>query len=143
MKTLLVYADFDWLKETTLLGALSYESLRGSESYGFTFHDDWLKKHGHLFLSDDLNNYPGKQYTQPGCDLFGCFKDALPDRWGRTLINRREQLLANEEQRPMRRLTSFDYLTGIDDSSRMGGFRFKTTIDGDFINTEITRRVPC
>ena len=44
-------------------GELGYESLRGSDSYCFTFSDDWLKKHGDLFLSDDLNNYPGQQYT--------------------------------------------------------------------------------
>ena len=58
MKTLYVYADFDWLKETELVGKLGYESLRGSDSYCFNFNDEWLKKHGDLFLSDDLNNYP-------------------------------------------------------------------------------------
>ena len=82
---------------------MGYEALRGSDSYCFTFSDDWLKKHGDLFLSDDLNNYPGQQYTQPGKDIFGCFSDALPDRWGRTLLLRREQLAAIEENRPVRR----------------------------------------
>lgn len=82
MKKLYVYADFDWLNEIELIGELGYESLRGSDSYCFTFSDDWLKKHGDLFLSDDLNNYPGQQYTQPGKDIFGCLSDALPDRWG-------------------------------------------------------------
>ena len=55
MDKLLVYADFDWLKETELVGELGYESLRGSDSYGFVFSDEWLKRHGDLFLSDDLN----------------------------------------------------------------------------------------
>lgn len=142
MKKLLVYADFDWLKEIELIGELSYESLRGSDSYGFKYDDNWLKKQGNLFLSDDLNNYPGQQYTQPEKDIFGCFSDALPDRWGRTLLNRREQILATEEKRPVRRLSSFDYLLGIDDSSRMGGFRFKDTPDGDFINSSNTLRIP-
>jgi len=142
MKKLLVYADFDWLKELVYLGELSYESLRGSDSYGFMFDDAWLKKHGNLFLSVDLNNYRGHQYTLPGKDLFGCFSDALPDRWGRTLLNRREQILAMEEKRPVRRLSSYDYLTGIDDFSRMGGFRFKETTEGDFINTSNRLRIP-
>ena len=142
MKKLLVYADFDWLKEIVCLGELSYESLRGSDSYGFMFDDAWLKKHGNLFLSVDLNNYRGHQYTLPGKDLFGCFSDALPDRWGRTLLNRREQILAMEEKRPVRRLSSYDYLTGIDDFSRMGGFRFKETTEGDFINTSNRLRIP-
>ena len=142
MKKLYVFADFDWLKEPRLVGELSYESLRGSDSYCFIFSDDWLKKHGDLFLSDDLNNYPGQQYTQPGKDIFGCFSDALPDRWGRTLLLRREQLAAMEEKRPVRRLSSFDFLTGIDDFSRMGAFRFKENPDGDFINVSESLKIP-
>lgn len=124
------------------MGELSYESLRGEDSYGFSFDEEWLRRAGELFLSADLNNYPGVQYTAAGCDIFGCFSDALPDRWGRTLLNRREQLLAQEEGRPLRRLSSFDYLLGIDDYSRMGGFRFKERADADFINSTPTLRVP-
>ena len=142
MKTLYVYADFNWLAEPMLVGELGYESLRGSDSYAFKFDNDWLRQYGSLFLSADINNYPGQQYTQPGRDIFGCFSDALPDRWGRLLLNRREQILAAEERRPVRRLSSFDYLVGIDDFSRMGGFRFKTTPDGEFINCDSHLRIP-
>ncbi len=142
MKTLYVYADFDWLAEPMLVGELGYESLRGSDSYAFKFDNNWLRQFGSLFLSADINNYPGQQYTQPGRDIFGCFSDALPDRWGRLLLNRREQILAAEERRPIRRLSSFDYLIGIDDFSRMGGFRFKTIPDGDFINCDSHLRIP-
>ena len=142
MKTLYVYADFDWLTAPTLVGELGYESLRGSDSYAFKFDDNWLGKYGSLYLSADINNYPGQQYTQPGRDIFGCFSDALPDRWGRLLLNRREQILATEEKRPVRKLSSFDYLIGIDDFSRMGGFRFKTDPDGEFINCDSHLRIP-
>ena len=142
MKPLYVYADFDWLKEIALVGELGYESLRGLDSYSFAFHDEWLRVHGDLFLSEDLNNYPGIQYTRPGDNIFKCFSDALPDRWGRTLLLRREQIAAAEENRPIRRLSSFDFLTGIDDFSRMGGFRFKEKIDGDFINAGNTLKIP-
>ena len=142
MKKLYVFADFDWLKEPRLVGELSYESLRGSDSYGFCYSNEWLKDYGSLFLSDDLNNYPGQQYTALGKDIFGCFSDALPDRWGRTLINRREQILAKDEKRPVRRLSSFDYLIGIEDFSRMGGFRFKESMDGNYINASETLRIP-
>lgn len=142
MKKLYVFADFDWLKEPRLIGELSYESLRGSDSYGFCYSNEWLKDYGSLFFSDDLNNYPGQQYTTPDKDIFGCFSDALPDRWGRTLINRREQILAKEEKRPVRRLSSFDYLIGIEDFSRMGGFRFKESMDGEYINASETLRIP-
>lgn len=142
MDRLYVYGDFDWLKTPFLIGELGYESLRGSDSYSFTFNPDWLAKYGNIFLSADINNYGGRQYTQPGKDIFGCFSDALPDRWGRTLLLRREQILAKEEKRPVRRLSSFDYLTGIDDFSRMGGYRFKKELDGQFINCEEDLRIP-
>ena len=142
MKKLYVYADFDWLKEIKLIGELRYESLRGSDSYCFTFSEEWLKKHGDLFLSDDLNNYPGQQYTQPEKDIFGCFSDALPDRWGRTLLLRCEQIAAMEEKRRVRRLSSFDFLTGIDDFSRMGAFRFKEDLNGEFINVSESLKIP-
>lgn len=142
MKTLYVYADFDWLKETELIGELGYESLRGSDSYCFKYSNKWLKEHRDLYLSDDLNNYPGQQHTLPGKDIFGCFSDALPDRWGRTLLLRREQIAAAEEKRPVQRLSSFDFLTGIDDFSRMGGFRFKENPSGEFINVSESLKIP-
>ena len=142
MKKLFVFADFDWMDGPMLVGELGYESLRGSDSYSFRFDNEWLNRFGNLFLSADINNYPGQQYTQPDRDIFGCFSDALPDRWGRLLLNRREQILAMEEKRPVRKLSSFDYLMGIDDFSRMGGLRFKEDINGDFINSKTTLRIP-
>lgn len=142
MERLLVFADFDWLDKPELVGELCYEKLRGSESYAFRFDNNWLKFHAGIKLSEDINNYPGLQYTQPGNDIFGCFSDALPDRWGRTLLKRREQIQASEEKRAVRNLSSFDYLMGIDDFSRMGGFRLKRELDGDFINVSPSLKIP-
>ena len=138
----MVFADFDWLDKPELVGELCYEKLRGSESYAFRFDENWLKFHAGIKLSEDINNYPGLQYTQPGNDIFGCFSDALPDRWGRTLLKRREQIQASEEKRAVRNLSSFDYLMGIDDFSRMGGFRLKRELDGDFINVSPSLKIP-
>lgn len=137
-----IFADFDWLTEVELVGVLSYERIRGYDSYGFEFDRDWLRKHSDIQLGDDLQNYPGIQYTKPGRDVFGCFSDALPDRWGRTLLARREQLEAALERRPVKRLTSFDLLLGIDDISRMGGFRFKDSPEGEFINAQDRFKIP-
>lgn len=130
MEKLFVFGDFNWLQEPEFIGELCYEKLRGSDSYAFKFDNDWLNLHAGIKLSEDINNYPGMQYTLPDNDIFGCFADALPDRWGRTLLKRREQLQAEEEKRAPRNLSSFDYLVGIDDFSRMGGFRFKKEKDG-------------
>ena len=49
----------------------------------------------------------------------------MPDRWGRRLIDKRERLLALQEGRPVRRLTDIDYLTQIDDTTRMGALRLR------------------
>ena len=108
MNRLFVYGDFDWLESPLLIGQLGFESLRGSDSYSFCFDENWLATYGNLMLSADINNYVGTQYTQLGKDIFGCFSDVLPDRWGRTLLNRCEQIQAAEEKRPVRRLSSFD-----------------------------------
>mgnify|MGYP002320283802 FL=1 len=138
----MVFADFDWLDKPELVGELCYEKLRGSDSYAFQYDEHWLKGHAEVKLSEDINNYPGMQYTQPGQDVFGCFSDALPDRWGRTMLKRREQILASEEKRAVRSLSSFDYLMGIDDFSRMGGFRFKKELEGEFINVSASLKIP-
>lgn len=143
MEKIFVFADFDWLKESQLIGELCYERLRGSDSYAFQFDTAWLREHADIALSADINNYSGMQYTQPGKDIFGCFSDALPDRWGRTLLKRREQILAEDEKRAPRNLSSFDFLIGIDDFSRMGGFRFKKNLDDkDFINSTPSLKIP-
>lgn len=142
MERLLVFADFNWLDKPELVGELCYEKLRGSDSYAFQYDEHWLKGHAEVKLSEDINNYPGMQYTQPGQDVFGCFSDALPDRWGRTMLKRREQILASEEKRAVRSLSSFDYLMGIDDFSRMGGFRFKKELEGEFINVSASLKIP-
>lgn len=142
MRKIYVYADFDWLRTAVLVGELGYESLRGTDSYSFCYDHNWLRQYSDLYLSADINNYTGLQFTQPDRDIFGCFGDALPDRWGRLLLNRREQIRAQEEKRPVRKLSSYDYLLGIDDYSRMGGFRFKESPDGEFINCDATLRIP-
>ena len=47
MRTLYIYADFDWLDKPLLVGELGYESLRGSDSYSFKYDNDWLRQHLH------------------------------------------------------------------------------------------------
>lgn len=142
MKKLFVYADFDWMDTPQLIGELMYDSVRGNETYAFSYDKAWLAQYSNLFLSDDLQNFTGIQYTRQGRDIFACFSDALPDRWGRTLLNRREQIAATDEKRAVRRLNSFDYLMGIDDASRIGAFRFAETSGGKFVNSEDSLRVP-
>lgn len=104
-----------------LVGRLTYEQLRGNATYHFSYDAAWLTHHPHLSLSGDLQSHTGWQHATKR--LFGCFTDALPDRWGRRLIDKREQILAQEENRIPRTFNDFDYLLQLDDYSRMGAFR--------------------
>lgn len=59
MERLFVYADFNWLGSPELIGELFFDSVRGNEIYGFTFHKDWLSQYREIFLSADLQNFHG------------------------------------------------------------------------------------
>jgi serine/threonine-protein kinase HipA len=74
--------------------------------------------------------------------VFGFVKDSFPDRWGRLLLDRRERLKAQAEGRPVQMLTNYDYLTGIEDFTRMGGIRYKSEDSEDYINTSAKYLVP-
>ena len=50
MKTLYVYADFDWIEETELVGELGYESLRSLDCYCFTLNDEKKKKNTEIYF---------------------------------------------------------------------------------------------
>ena len=121
----------DQNSQLELVGILGYEQLRGNATYHFSYDNAWLKNHPNLSLSGDLQSYTGLQHATKR--MFGCFSDALPDRWGRRLIDKREQILARQENRIPRTFTDFDYLLQLDDFSRMGAFRFRDKDSQQFI----------
>ena len=49
-------------------------------------------------------------------------------------MNRREELRAKAAGEKPRKLSESDYLLGVYDEARMGGLRFKTDLDGDFLS---------
>lgn len=141
MKNLIVYADFHFLPATQRLGVLNYDRVRGNEVFSFSYDQNWLNNYGNIRLGGDLNTFPGLQYA-PSNTIFGCFADSLPDRWGRTLAEKREEIEARKENRPVKKLTSLDYLLSVDDFMRVGGFRFKTDESGPFLCDFDTIRIP-
>lgn len=142
MEKIYVYADFDFLEQTEEIGVLSYERVRGNDHFAFEFSREWLSRHGGLILSGDVMNVRGMQHPRQGNSVFGFVKDSFPDRWGRALLDRRERLAAQEEQRPVRMLSNYDYLVGIEDLTRMGGIRYRTENNGTFINLNSRYSVP-
>lgn len=133
---LYVFGDWHGLEEPTLIGVLRYERKGVDEVYSFRFDDGWLKEHGRLHLSADIRNWSGWQYPTGKNKISGMFSDVMPDRWGRLLLRRREQMLAAKEHRSAKQLSSFDMLMLIHDKGRMGALRFKTEQDGEFINDD-------
>ena len=142
MKKITVYADFDFLSTPQEIGVLGYEHVRGNDHFIFEFSRGWLKQYGGILLSGDLMNVPSLQHPRGNDHVFGFVKDSFPDRWGRLLLDRRERLTAQSEGRPTRMLTNYDYLTSIEDFTRMGGIRYKEEDSDDYINASTRYHVP-
>ena len=142
MKKITVYADFDFLAAPQEIGTLGYELVRGKDHFVFAYSHEWLKQHGGILLSGDLVNVPSLQYPRGADGVFGFVKDSFPDRWGRLLLDRRERLKAQAEGNPVRMLTNYDYLTGIEDFTRMGGIRYKDEDSEGYINASEKYLVP-
>lgn len=140
MDKLTIYADFDFLTEAQSVGELFHERIRGNSVYRFRFFPQWLEQHGNTILCADLANMSGWQYASG--EIFGCLADSLPDRWGRTLIDLREQIMAKKEGRMARHLSAFDYLCQLDDTTRMGGLRFKKEDENHYYNASGQLSIP-
>lgn len=134
-KNIFVYDDFS-AGRPILMGILYVNVIKGGEAYSFEYDRGWLKKNRlALTLDPELMPYPGRQYPS-GKNIFGLFADASPDRWGRILMNKRERILAEKEGRKPSKLYDSDYLLGVYDETRMGGIRFKTNLDGEFLSDD-------
>ena len=140
-KDIYVYDNFSSDK-SELLGHLYIDVIRGSENSSFEYSDEWLKTHmkSHT-LDPELGFFPGRQYSTEK-NLFGVFSDASPDRWGRLLMERKERIQASQEGRKPRKLHLGDYLLGVYDETRMGGLRFKTSPEGEYLSNDEDMSVP-
>ncbi len=132
-KKFFVFADWIGMNGPLLVGTVRTSMVRGKEVLAFEYADEWLKNGQPVLLDPKLHFAPGPQYSQKA---FGLLLDSAPDRWGRVLIQRREGLRAKEEQRKPRTLFDSDYLLEVHDTCRMGGLRFKTTLDGPFVSED-------
>ncbi|QEC41754.1 type II toxin-antitoxin system HipA family toxin [Pseudobacter ginsenosidimutans] len=141
-REILVYADWRDLKKPMQMGSLHVDQLRGKEVFSFSYSTDWLENSVALLLDPDLGFYDGPQYNSKGKPNFGLFLDSSPDRWGRVLMQRREQLKAMKEKRKPVTLLESDYLLGVSDQYRMGALRFKLSEDGPFQNEDIALAAP-
>lgn len=126
-----VYADWQGLPQTILVGTLSVERTRGHEVFSFAYDNDWLTSPYCRQIDPELQLYEGPQYSKRN---FRVFLDSSPDRWGRLLMKRREAIKARLEHRKEQALHEADYLLGVHDSYRLGGLRFKLDTKGPFLD---------
>lgn len=140
-KTIYVYENWSD-REPRFLGTLYAEQTRGTEHFSFEYAEEYLReKHALIAIDPELMLLPGRQYVA-GKPNFGVFSDSAPDRWGRTLMDRKERSRARRAGEKPRRLTESDYLLGLCDKTRMGALRFAAEKGGPFLSDDEEDAIP-
>lgn len=139
-KTIEVHADWHGLRGPLRMGTLHAAPGRRGELFSFEYDARWLSSARAQQLDPRLQLFAGEQHAPEGS--FGLFLDSAPDRWGRTLQDRREARRARAEGRKPRPLRESDYLLGVHDPHRMGALRFRTSPEGPFLDDDSGRPAP-
>lgn len=130
-----VFADWIGLEEPTLIGTLSVQSAKSKKSFSFEYDKNWLQSPHKFLLDPDIQLFSGKQFPHQK-ENFGVFLDSMPDTWGKTLMKRRAIQKAKDHNEPIPNLYDIDFLLGVYDETRIGGLRFKTDFNGDFLDND-------
>lgn len=141
-REILVYAHWVGLKEPTLMGILYASLTKGKELFSFEYNSEWLRLKEATAIDPDLQLFSGPQYLNEDKSNFGIFLDSSPDRWGRLLMRRKEAAIARKENRKPCTLFESDYVLGVFDANRMGALRFKTNLDGPFLDDNAQMSAP-
>ena len=137
-----IYVYENWSSETPrFMGILYVNEKRGTEVYSFAYEDEYLRSADRVMIDPELEFFSGRQYAYKRLN-FGVFSDSAPDRWGRTLLDRRERIRAKAEGRKPRALLTSDYLLGVYDESRMGALRFALEKNGPFLSSDGNEAIP-
>jgi serine/threonine-protein kinase HipA len=137
-----VFADLDYLERPARMGSLRHQANRSAGIFSFEYDPEWLLKPEAFTFDPDLALVRGPQYPSPDRPNFGIFLDSSPDRWGRVLMQRRENMCARREKRKARSLTEWDFLLGVHDETRMGALRFQDPASGRFIDSDDAYAAP-
>jgi len=102
------------------------------------FHYDkgWLNDPRAFAVDPDLSLDSHPFFPKPELGNFGVFLDSSPDRWGQTLMKRREALQAKDQKRPAKTLYAWDFLMGVQDVTRQGALRFRKSGTAVFLGDE-------
>ena len=136
-QSLEVWLDCD-LGPACQVGTLSHD--RGQVR--FRYERAWLSDARAFALDPDLSLDDQPFFPQPELGNFGIFLDSSPDRWGQTLMKRREALQAKDQGRTPRALHAWDYLLGVQDLTRQGALRFRLAGADAFLADEALAAPP-
>ena len=123
---------------TVPVGKLWTHTRGARETASFEYDPSWLARPDAFGLDPALPPARGPFPTDR--PLFNAFTDPAPDRWGQTLMRRNERRRARAEGHRPRTLHAVDFLTLVDDETRLGALRFKDA-GGGFL-TSTGKRVP-
>ncbi len=137
-----VVLDWTELGGAQTVGTLHMQPTRGSATLSFEYDRTWLRNGHGRALDPDLELFSGRIYPRQDRADFGVFLDSAPDRWGRMLMQRRENWQARREDRKPRTLRDWDFLLGIHDATRLGALRFRRPPGGSFLAADDGLAVP-
>lgn len=141
IETAEVYLDADQTEIPSLMGTLYCQPSGKGELFSFKYDKSWITRAEAFAFDPDLALAEGHQYPSADRSNFGIFTDSSPDRWGRLLMQRRENVRARHEGRHPRTLTEWDFLLGVHDETRLGALRFKLP-DGPYVNSDTKLAAP-
>lgn len=136
-----VYADWKGMPEQKLVGVLSAHYGKGKKAFSFEYDQIWLNTEEQRLIDPDIQFFSGAQFPN-NKENFGIFLDSMPDTWGRTLMKRKAAQLAREQGEKPQTLYDIDYLLGVYDKTRMGALRFKSSLDGLFLDDDQNNSTP-
>lgn len=125
--------DASLLNEPARVGWLFRDAGRRGELIRFEYDTAWLEDARSFAIEPLLPLNQGPFHAQDAAQPPGVFEDCSPDRWGKLLMDRREAIEAREQGRQRRALRPWDYLTGVDDGTRMGGLRLRDPDGGTYV----------
>jgi len=122
MNSLEIYVDET--DHPTHAGTLYVHRRGRAQSASFSYNSSYIATPDAWAIDPALTLQTGAFQTPNSRALFGALTDCAPDRWGRTLVERREKRLAASQGRTARTLSELDFLIGVRDDLRQGALRF-------------------
>ncbi|MDR2014703.1 MAG: HipA domain-containing protein [Azoarcus sp.] len=113
------------------VGTLWFEAVGGREHSSFQYSAVWLEHPRRFAIAPMLPLTTERRFFkaqgEQGSPLPAPVADTTPDSWGRGIIRKDTRF---NKKGPTEPLTEFDFLTAVDDFSRVGALRFRETEEG-------------